>query len=565
MRSLFFRLMVLGWSCAACAPSIGAGPDWRAEGFFENVGLDASPVRYSMATPLADVAVLADGTLLFSVGVQDAPRTQFDVRAGGFGGWSQPVGSDRLPDDVRLVTHEVTLRVVGRYRELTMRAESADVLYLLRRSSGGVPEQIFQVGPGVDPESLSLTFGGVSKIEVLRDGMLALRVGNQRMEWSAPKAWQFSDEGDIEVVRVSYRVDGSRVGFDFDRFDPARPLHVDPYLARSYHGGAGEEAVDDVERLWNGNVLIAGRSSSLSFPGLGAATPAPTYSYVSLFTPGFASRLATIAIPEALGGGTDSPLLLEQHAGSSSIYAAWRGNPGGVSPLRLRRYDATLSGQIGMIDVSTTADHGALLAFEVNASSGDVYSGVGHRSRSSGEEDGTLVLRFSMDLASALSTRVLPLIPRDGLALRESAPYSVHAATIHDRRGHYPHGSAPTFQAGTGVQFQNYSADLALTGTMDFTVAGWLRPKRLEYDRFASELLLFGTVESPSMPSTVSGGARQRALGHKDIFVTRYSPIFGVRSNNVGGIPRRHRRGHGACGAWSACARSELPCWYPSC
>ena len=46
---------------------------------------------------------------------------------------------------------------------------------------------------------------------------------------------------------VCGELDGHRVAFDFGRYDRERALHVDPYLARTYHGGTADEfATEDL-------------------------------------------------------------------------------------------------------------------------------------------------------------------------------------------------------------------------------------------------------------------------------------------------------------------------------
>jgi subtilisin-like proprotein convertase family protein len=508
--------------------------DWRSEGFSENVGLEHPSIRFSIATPVADAAVLQDGTLAFSLRDEEGQTRRFNVLVEGAGAWSAPKGMNRLPDNVRVLDDDSTARLIGRYHEVVMRAADADVTYRLRRSEGGAPEQVFEIEPGADAEALALRFDGVAQVAEAPDGTLKLGMDAHELIWSAPKAWQYGDDGQTLPVTVSYRVAGRKASFDFGRYDHKRTLHVDPFLARTYHGGSNDEAAWSLLESF-GDVYVAGSTASRNFPGMGSPPQSQWTGFVTRFSGDLSTRLATLIIPESEGGGgigIGNPIQLDARSGSSDVYIAWRGSPGSSMPLRVRRFNSSLTTVMSSIDVPMGEGMGEITSMRVNSGSGDVYVAIAdHILNNYLEPIQSRVLRIASNFSSVLADRRLPLTVRGGLVVRETAPFTVHLAGIHPEEAYFEYvGYSPSFLSRTGVVIESYSADLTSIGRYEFAVDGTLLPAGLAYDNDRNEVLLFGSTTAQQLPSGAEAGARPSSIGRTDAFAARYSLLFGLRA-----------------------------------
>lgn len=179
---------------------------------------------------------------------------------------------------------------------------------LIYYGNQGQLEYDFVISPGSDPKAIALRFDGADKLRVDGRGDLVLRMQAGEIRQPRPLIYQESN-GARQIVSGHYALRGdSTVGFEVGRYDPAKPLIIDPVLSYStYLGGTvnnGNEeqgfgiAVDD-----SGCAYITGRAESSVFPTAGSL--------------------------QAYGGGTADAFVTKLNAaGDTLVYSTFLGGSG---------------------------------------------------------------------------------------------------------------------------------------------------------------------------------------------------------------------------------------------
>src|SRR5262249_38603038 len=104
-------------------------------------------------------------------------------------------------------------------------------------------EYDFVLGPRAQLASIRFRIHGAGRVMVGNEGELLLTTGQGEVQLRKPDIYQLSESGDRQQVQGAYRLKGSEIGFTVGRFDPKRPLVIDPVLAYSTLIGAGSNDV----------------------------------------------------------------------------------------------------------------------------------------------------------------------------------------------------------------------------------------------------------------------------------------------------------------------------------
>ena len=128
-------------------------------------------------------------------------------------------------------------------------------------------EYDFVVAPGVKPEVIRLGFDGIETVAVGLDGDLLLETAIGEVRLSKPILYQETDGIRNEIVGRYLLLGDKEVGFKIGRYDPGKPLVIDPQLLyATYLSGSTTEdgfavAVDSA-----GDAYVTGQTFSANFP-----------------------------------------------------------------------------------------------------------------------------------------------------------------------------------------------------------------------------------------------------------------------------------------------------------
>src|SRR4030095_13070659 len=154
-----------------------------------------------------------------------------------------------------------------------------DVVYY--GAQGRQLEYDFVVAPQADSKAIKLSFEGADKIEVDKQGDLALTLNGKELRMRKPVVYQERD-GARQEIAGGYKLAGGReIGFEIAAYDVTRPLVIDPVLAYStFLGGTGEEAGVEIAVNAHGDAFVTGYTTSADFPGASAAPGGPSDAFV---------------------------------------------------------------------------------------------------------------------------------------------------------------------------------------------------------------------------------------------------------------------------------------------
>jgi len=135
-------------------------------------------------------------------------------------------------------------------------------------------EKIFRIEPGADAARIRLRLDGARSLALEDDGRLRLDTPAGTTWFSAPIAYQEGPQG-RERVEVAYWVEGNTYGFRVGRYDPARPLIIDPLLASASLNEAdaysAKPLIGEIGQLSTGEIILVGATQNPSWLDLVAA------------------------------------------------------------------------------------------------------------------------------------------------------------------------------------------------------------------------------------------------------------------------------------------------------
>lgn len=133
-------------------------------------------------------------------------------------------------------------------------------------------EYDFRVRPGADPKRIRLQFQGAQSVRIAPNGDLVVRLQQTEVRWHRPETYQMIAGKKRPIASAFVRNRRGQIGFQVARYDPSRPLTIDPQLIYSYKVPGSEingMATDSAGATYlTGTVIdyVAGRANHLSFP-----------------------------------------------------------------------------------------------------------------------------------------------------------------------------------------------------------------------------------------------------------------------------------------------------------
>ena len=171
--------------------------------------------------------------------------------------------------------------------------------------NAGQLEYDLVVAPHADLDHARLFFDGARKLALEASGDLRIETPSGVLWQKKPVIYQEQD-GRRHTVAGRYVVEGPRVRFAVEGYDPERRLVIDPTIVyATYFGGGGDDfptglAVDNA-----GNVYFTGNTKSVDYPALPAAPANVLHGGVDAFVTKLDPTGKTVLHSVILGGGKD--------------------------------------------------------------------------------------------------------------------------------------------------------------------------------------------------------------------------------------------------------------------
>ena len=136
-----------------------------------------------------------------------------------------------------------------------------DLLYYGNR---GQLEYDFIVAPKKDPGRIAIRLSKNAHATVDENGLL-ITGPTEHLRFSKPVIYQLAEDGSRELLAGRYRLKGqNQIAFEVERWDPDRPLIIDPILSwSSFVGASSSESLTTIAVDSTGNSYLAGRSGGL--------------------------------------------------------------------------------------------------------------------------------------------------------------------------------------------------------------------------------------------------------------------------------------------------------------
>jgi uncharacterized protein (TIGR03437 family) len=165
------------------------------------------------------------------------------------------------------------------------------------------------LAPGADPRKIHLAYSGAKRMRVDAAGDLIFSLASSEIRQHRPRILQGTKAIDGHYVVLGQ----NRIGFSIAKYDRKKPLTIDPVVTYStYLGGSSEDLPGGVAMDAQGNLCIAGATSSPDFPTVGGLHQPPPQNntlvaYLAKINPA-ASGAASLVWSTFIGSGSDGTL-----------------------------------------------------------------------------------------------------------------------------------------------------------------------------------------------------------------------------------------------------------------
>src|SRR5439155_3412959 len=121
--------------------------------------------------------------------------------------------------------------------------------------------------PGGEAQSIFFSVDGSKRAEIEQSWNLALQAWDAHARLHRPLAYQIINAQRHEVSARFLPLGSGRFGIEVSSYDRKWPLIIDPVLDySSYLGGSNDEGIFGIGFDGEGNLYVAGATSSLDFP-----------------------------------------------------------------------------------------------------------------------------------------------------------------------------------------------------------------------------------------------------------------------------------------------------------
>ena len=148
-------------------------------------------------------------------------------------------------------------------------------------------EYDFIVAPGADARPIGLNLTGATGLRLLPGGELAVDLEGREVRWQRPVAYQKTGDSRQEV-ECRYKLAGNTVRFELGEYDHIRALVIDPVLLYSTYLGGASSSGDDARAVVvdsAGNAYFTGYVNSANFPDTTVPIQGGSDAYVTKLDP----------------------------------------------------------------------------------------------------------------------------------------------------------------------------------------------------------------------------------------------------------------------------------------
>jgi hypothetical protein len=179
----------------------------------------------------------------------------------------------------------------------------------------------FRVRKGADPGVIRWSYGPDAQVEIERDGALRVKAGGQIVREGAPYIYQEIGGTRREVKGRYSLAAGGSVSFRLGAYDAGRELVIDPLIVfTSLLGGSSQDQASAVAADADGNLVVAGWTSSTNFPVTAAARQTQFGGSVDAFVAKFGGNGSYLIFCTFLGGNGDDRAMGLALDSSGNIY-----------------------------------------------------------------------------------------------------------------------------------------------------------------------------------------------------------------------------------------------------
>jgi uncharacterized protein (TIGR03437 family) len=289
-------------------------------GFEPNRGQAASEVEYFSRGKSSTLFLTATKAVL-SLRAKDQMPVMLEMKLKGSSHTSRIEGTGQLPGVLNYYGGSDPAKWqigVPRYARVSYHDiyPGVDLVYY---GNQGQLEFDFVVSPGADPRSICMEFSGQESARIDRDGNLVLKAAGREATEQKPSVYQ-ERNGRREPLDGRFALKGGTVTFEVARYDPSRPLVIDPVLKYStYLGGTDQDNASGIALDSAGNTYVAGWTYSVDFAGIQFGDGSQM-AYISEISPDGTKLVYTTFI---YGDGDTTGLGLALDSSANAYLAGW--------------------------------------------------------------------------------------------------------------------------------------------------------------------------------------------------------------------------------------------------
>ena len=254
--------------------------------FEANSGQWDAQVAYKAQTFAGQVFVTREGRIVYSLpgpvqekaSIQDKAqpqaKTQPVTRAPGWSLVETLVGAQPLAPSASQAapTHISRFQGNSTYQAATYHSVQLGQAWpgvaVELTAHGNNVEKLFHVAPGADAGQIQVQLQGAKTLRLGEQGQLIAQTGHGDVAYTAPVAYQTINQQRIDVPVRYVLGKGKQHSYQFalGEYDRSAPLVIDPLIQSTYLGGNNYDQANALV-VADGDVLVAGWTSSTNFPG----------------------------------------------------------------------------------------------------------------------------------------------------------------------------------------------------------------------------------------------------------------------------------------------------------